>query len=70
MSMTRTTPSPGLFREIARPPQTYFEMTAAAAKLIVQTEAATRADRTATLKAQRLARDAGAASARGAKPSR
>jgi len=59
-----------LFREIPRPPQTYFEMTAAAAKLIVQTEAATRADRTATLKAQRLARDAGAASARGAKPSR
>jgi len=59
-----------LFREIPRPPQTCFEMTAAAAKLIVQTEAATRADRTATLKAQRLARDAGAASARGAKPSR
>ena len=67
MSMTRTTPSPGLFREIPRPPQTYFEITAAAAKLIVQTEAASRADRSATLKAQRLARDA---AARGAKPSR
>lgn len=70
MSMTRTTPSPGLFREIPRPPQTYFEITAAAAKLIVQTEAASRADRSATLKAQRLARDAAAPVARGAKPSR
>ncbi len=70
MSMTRTIPSPGLFREIPRPPQTYFEMTAAAAKLIVQTEAASRADRSATLKAQRLARDAAAPVARGAKPSR
>ncbi|KQB12140.1 hypothetical protein AP071_07380 [Rhodobacter capsulatus] len=59
-----------MFREIPRPPQTYFEITAAAAKLIVQTEAASRADRSATLKAQRLARDAAAPVARGVKPSR
>jgi len=32
-------------------------MTAAAAKMIVQTDAATRADRTATLKAAHLARE-------------
>ncbi|WP_444455260.1 hypothetical protein ACTTAI_08270 [Rhodobacter capsulatus] len=70
MSMTRTTPSPGLFREIPRPPQTYFEMTAAAAKLIVQTDAATRADRTATLKAARLARDGKALPAKAKAPSR
>ncbi len=70
MAMTRKTPSPGLFREIPRPPQTAYEMTAAAAKSIVETEAAKRADRTAALKAARLARDAAAMLAPVAPPSR
>lgn len=70
MSMTRKISSPGVFREIPSSPQTYFDMTAAAAKQIVATEAAKRADRTATLKAARLARDAAAKSAPGVAPSR
>ncbi|WP_249306483.1 hypothetical protein [Rhodobacter capsulatus] len=39
-------------------PQTPHDKTAAAAKLIIETEATKRADRTAALKAARLARDA------------
>lgn len=58
MSPSRKTPSPGLFREITPAPQTAHDKTAAAAKLIIETEATRRADRTATLKAARLARDA------------
>ena len=58
MSPPRKTPSPGLFREIPLAPQTPHDKTAAAAKLIVETEATKRADRTAALKAARLARDA------------
>ncbi|WP_223230725.1 hypothetical protein [Rhodobacter capsulatus] len=41
-------------------PQTPHDKTAAAAKLIIETEATKRADRTAALKAARLARDAAA----------
>ena len=59
MSHSRKLPSPGLFREIPLAPQTPHDKTAAAAKLIIETEATRRADRTATLKAARLARDAG-----------
>ncbi|PYF06723.1 hypothetical protein C8J30_1245 [Rhodobacter viridis] len=58
MSRLRTNPSPGLFREIPLAPQTPHDKTAAAAKLIIETEATKRADRSAALKAARLARDA------------
>ena len=58
MSPPRKPQSPGLFREIPLAPQTPHDKTAAAAKLIVETEATKRADRTAALKAARLARDA------------
>lgn len=58
MSRPRTNPSPGLFREIPLAPQTPHDKTAAAAKLITETEASKRADRSAALKAARLARDA------------
>lgn len=61
MSRLRTNPSPGLFREMPLAPQTPHDKTAAAAKLIIETEATKRADRTAALKAARLARDAAAA---------
>ena len=59
MSRKRTDLSPGLFRETPFVPQTPFDKTAAAAKLITETDAARRADRSAALKAARLAREAG-----------
>ncbi|WP_444453215.1 hypothetical protein ACTTAI_19465 [Rhodobacter capsulatus] len=59
MSRPRTNPSPGLFRgDPPLAPQTPHDKTAAAAKLITETEASKRADRSAALKAARLARDA------------
>ncbi|SDE84833.1 hypothetical protein SAMN04244550_01182 [Rhodobacter capsulatus] len=60
MSPPRKSSSPGLFREMPLAPQTPHDKTAAAAKLIIETEATKRADRTAALKEARLARDAAA----------
>ncbi|WP_417278788.1 hypothetical protein [Celeribacter sp.] len=47
-----------LFRETATKPATPHDRTAAAAREIIETEAARRAELTANLKAARLARDA------------
>ena len=60
MSPPRKSPSPGLFREMPLAPQTPHDKTTAAAKLIIETEATKRADRSAALKATRLTRDAAA----------
>jgi hypothetical protein len=48
-----------LFRQTTSKPATPHDRTAAAAREIIETEAARRADLTASLKAARLARDAG-----------
>ncbi|SFJ81569.1 hypothetical protein [Celeribacter neptunius] len=48
-----------LFRQTTAKPATAHDRTAAAAREIVETEANRRADLTASLKAARLARDAG-----------
>ena len=56
---TRASPVTAAFmREATRPPLTPYEKTAAAAKEIVETDALKRAERTSSLKAARLARDA------------
>ncbi|WP_138465250.1 hypothetical protein [Poseidonocella sp. HB161398] len=55
--MTKKKASPGLFREAPQKPKSPFEKTAAAAKLILESEASARAEQTAKLKAARLARD-------------
>lgn len=59
--MPRKDKTSGFFREIAAPPSTAQERTDAAVRLIRETEADARADRTASLRAARLARDAGGA---------
>ncbi|TNE65484.1 MAG: hypothetical protein EP336_12375 [Rhodobacteraceae bacterium] len=48
-----------MFRQTTSKPATPHDRTAAAAREIIETEAARRADLTASLKAARLARDAG-----------
>ncbi|MGD9919327.1 MAG: hypothetical protein AB7U46_15025 [Paenirhodobacter sp.] len=57
--MPRKDKTRGLFREIAQAPTTAQERTDAAVKLIRETEADSRADLTASLRAARMARDAG-----------
>ena len=55
--MPRKNKTSGFFRETAPAPATAQERTDAAVKLIRETEAETRADLTARLRAARLARD-------------
>lgn len=55
--MPREDKTNGFFLEIAQPPATAQERTDAAFKLIRETEAETRADLTASLRAARMARD-------------
>ncbi|NHM20362.1 hypothetical protein [Tritonibacter mobilis] len=57
-----------LFRQTTAKPVTPHDRTAAAAREIIETEAARRADLTASLKAARLARDAGKAAPPDAPP--
>jgi len=57
--MPRKDKTSGFFREIAQAPTSAQERTDAAVKLIRETEAETRADLTASLRAARMARDAG-----------
>ncbi|PTX47262.1 hypothetical protein D2N39_21800 [Gemmobacter lutimaris] len=62
--MPRKDKTRGFFRDIAQPPSTAQERTDAAVKLIRETEADTRAELTARLRAARIAREGtGAASA-------
>ncbi|MCE5973824.1 hypothetical protein LZA78_10060 [Sinirhodobacter sp. WL0062] len=62
--MPRKDKTSGFFRDIAQAPSTAQERTDAAVKLIRETEAETRADLTARLRAARIARKgAGPASA-------
>ncbi len=57
--MPRKDKAASLFRQATAKPATPHDRTAAAAREIIDTEAARRAELTATLKAARLARDAG-----------
>lgn len=58
--MPRKDKTRGLFREIAQAPTTAQERTDAAVRLIRTTDAESRADLTARLRAARLERDGGA----------
>ena len=55
--MPRKDKTSGFFRELAQAPCTAQERTDAAVKLIRETEAETRADLTARLRAARIARE-------------
>jgi len=55
--MPRKDKTSGIFRDIAQAPSTAQERTDAAVKLIRETEAETRADLTARLRAARIARE-------------
>ncbi len=57
--MPRKDKTKAFFREIAQAPVTAQDRTDAAVKLIRETEAESRADLTASLRAARMARDAG-----------
>lgn len=60
MTMAPKQPTSDFFKQTAaKRPQTAQDKTAAAAKLIVESEAAKRAELTASLRAARLAKDAG-----------